>query len=221
MSIRMKGTVDGHDRDPDCSWTERFACGPLAAPLGGQSPTQSSWSRRTGQAPFSPTGCMLLGPASRQCSGGHRRCPQSRLRTGLSALGASGRVPCRRRAPRGSRRSLIPIRQSPDGPQLRGSLERPLPFASILFASRNDPFMSFRDAERQAAVWRSTLYDPGEAGHVNIASGFGPWDDARTLADGLRRRVSIAPAASLPMRSWWNQPQTHAARAYDVGLGTA
>ena len=102
-----------------------------------------------------------------------------------------------------------------------GASDAALPFASILVASRNDPFMSFRAAERQAAVWGSAFYDLGEAGHVNIASGFGPWDDARTLADGLRGRVSIAPAARLPGRSWWNQPQAHAARAYDSGLGTA
>lgn len=65
-----------------------------------------------------------------------------------------------------------------------------LPFASILAASRNDPFMTYAGAARQAARWGSALFDLGEAGHVNIASGHGPWVDAKILADGLRGRGS-------------------------------
>lgn len=74
-----------------------------------------------------------------------------------------------------------------------------LPFASILVASRNDPFMPYAGAARLAARWGSALVDLGEAGHVNIASGYGPWDDARTIADGLRGRIDRSPA---PRRHW-------------------
>lgn len=78
-----------------------------------------------------------------------------------------------------------------------------LPFASILVASRNDPFMSYGGAARRAAGWGSALVDLGHAGHVNIASGFGPWDDAMTIADGLRGRIDRAPAQA---RSWPKPP---------------
>ena len=51
----------------------------------------------------------------------------------------------------------------------------PLGVPSVLVASRNDPFMSFRRAEHWASVWHSELIDIGEAGHINAESGFGRW----------------------------------------------
>src|SRR5690606_8161688 len=41
----------------------------------------------------------------------------------------------------------------------------PLPFPSIVVASRNDHFGSFEQAEEIAAAWGSLLLDAGEAGH--------------------------------------------------------
>ncbi|MET0367432.1 MAG: alpha/beta hydrolase [Methylobacterium sp.] len=87
----------------------------------------------------------------------------------------------------------------------------PLPFASILVASRNDPFMGFEAAERQAATWGSALFDLGPAGHVNIASGYGFWPDAPTLADGLRGRP-VTPAQA-PRRRWTRDIRPDAAPA--------
>jgi predicted alpha/beta hydrolase family esterase len=46
---------------------------------------------------------------------------------------------------------------------------------SVLVASHNDPFMSFRRAEHWARVCGSELVDLGEAGHINVEAGFGPW----------------------------------------------
>jgi predicted alpha/beta hydrolase family esterase len=53
----------------------------------------------------------------------------------------------------------------------------PLPFPSLLVASRNDPFCSFERAEDFAYAWGSALVDAGLAGHVNAESGFGPWPE--------------------------------------------
>ncbi|UIJ70413.1 alpha/beta hydrolase [Aurantimonas sp. HBX-1] len=94
-----------------------------------------------------------------------------------------------------------------------------LPFTSLLVASRNDPFMSFEQAERQAANWGSTLYDLGEAGHINIASGFGPWPDAMTLADGLRGRATQSSTANARPRSWWGEVRPHLTGGHDNGTG--
>lgn len=87
-----------------------------------------------------------------------------------------------------------------------------LPFASILVASRNDPFMSYSAAGKQAEAWGSALYDLGEAGHVNIASGHGAFPEARILADGLRGRSSRIRQRP----SFRSAPP----QAYDTGLGT-
>ncbi|WP_152046729.1 alpha/beta hydrolase [Aureimonas psammosilenae] len=97
-----------------------------------------------------------------------------------------------------------------------------LPFASILVASRNDPFMHFEEAERQAALWGSALVDLGEVGHVNIASGHGAWPEGRILADGLRsRQAGSVPGvvATRPRRLWQGEPSIFSARAFDAGLG--
>lgn len=53
----------------------------------------------------------------------------------------------------------------------------PLPFPSILIASRNDPFCDYERAEELAGGWGSLLIDAGEAGHLNTASGHGPWPE--------------------------------------------
>ncbi|MGD9783718.1 MAG: RBBP9/YdeN family alpha/beta hydrolase [Hyphomicrobiaceae bacterium] len=53
----------------------------------------------------------------------------------------------------------------------------PLPFAATLVASRNDPFCSFERARILASTWGATLVDAGEVGHINVASGQGPWPE--------------------------------------------
>lgn len=53
----------------------------------------------------------------------------------------------------------------------------PLPFPSIVIASRNDPFCAYDVAEDIAAAWGSLFIDAGEAGHINSDSGFGPWPE--------------------------------------------
>jgi uncharacterized protein len=53
----------------------------------------------------------------------------------------------------------------------------PFPFPSLLVASRNDIFCSYDDAGDLALAWGSTLVDAGEVGHINTASGHGPWPE--------------------------------------------
>jgi predicted alpha/beta hydrolase family esterase len=53
----------------------------------------------------------------------------------------------------------------------------PLPFPSIVIASRNDPYGSFGAAEDIAAAWGSLFIDAGETGHINAESGHGPWPE--------------------------------------------
>jgi predicted alpha/beta hydrolase family esterase len=57
----------------------------------------------------------------------------------------------------------------------------PLPFASIVGASRNDPLAQFERVSGMAKDWGSRLVDLGEVGHLNPAAGFGEWPMAETL----------------------------------------
>jgi hypothetical protein len=61
----------------------------------------------------------------------------------------------------------------------------PLPFPSIVAASRNDPLGSFERVAGLARDWGSRLADLGEVGHLNPASGYGEWPAARAFIDEL------------------------------------
>lgn len=64
----------------------------------------------------------------------------------------------------------------------------PLPFPSIVVASRNDPFSSFEAMEDIAGAWGSLFIDAGEAGHINSEAGYGPWPEgSMTFAQFLSR----------------------------------
>ncbi|WP_043319421.1 alpha/beta hydrolase [Microbulbifer sp. HZ11] len=62
---------------------------------------------------------------------------------------------------------------------------QPLPFPSILAASTNDYLASFATAEKMAAAWGSKLVNLGDVGHLNPASGFGPWPMAEAFIEEL------------------------------------
>lgn len=60
-----------------------------------------------------------------------------------------------------------------------------LPFRSIVAASRNDPLARYQRAAGLAKDWGSSLADLGEVGHLNPASGFGPWPRAHAFIETL------------------------------------
>jgi uncharacterized protein len=53
----------------------------------------------------------------------------------------------------------------------------PLPFPSLVVASRTDPYCSYERAEDFAYAWGAAIVDAGEAGHINTEAGFGPWPE--------------------------------------------
>jgi predicted alpha/beta hydrolase family esterase len=71
-----------------------------------------------------------------------------------------------------------------------------LDIPTTVVASRNDPWMSFSRAAHLARAWGSTLVDLGHAGHINVASGFGPWAMGKDLRDDLLLRSERRHAAS-------------------------
>jgi predicted alpha/beta hydrolase family esterase len=54
---------------------------------------------------------------------------------------------------------------------------RRLIFPSLLLASASDPFCTLERARQFAAAWGAGFIDIGPAGHINAASGYGPWPD--------------------------------------------
>lgn len=79
------------------------------------------------------------------------------------------------------------------------SLSSALPLRALnvngcVVASRNDPWLSYAQAEALAASWGLVLLDAGDAGHINPESGYGPWPLALELAQRPARLPSVAPA---------------------------
>lgn len=63
---------------------------------------------------------------------------------------------------------------------------QPLPFASQIIASDNDPYCAAARADALARQWGSALTVLHAAGHINTDAGFGPWPEGLTaLADWL------------------------------------
>lgn len=54
-------------------------------------------------------------------------------------------------------------------------------------ASSSDPWMTLDAARRWAALWDTAFSNLGDAGHINIASGHGPWAQGRYWVDELLR----------------------------------
>ena len=58
---------------------------------------------------------------------------------------------------------------------------RPLPFRSIVAASRDDPLAAYGRTVELAEAWGSELVDLGAVGHLNPASGYGEWPSAEAF----------------------------------------
>lgn len=79
----------------------------------------------------------------------------------------------------------------------RPAPRQPLPFSSILVASRNDPYASFETSRSLAEHWESRLVDAGPAGHLNSDSGLGAWEHGIALLESLVTSTSDTRRAVL------------------------
>ena len=70
---------------------------------------------------------------------------------------------------------------------------KPLPFPSIVAASRNDPLADYDRVAVLARGWGSRLVDLGEVGHLNPASGYGEWPRAESLIAELSSMTAPQP----------------------------
>lgn len=75
--------------------------------------------------------------------------------------------------------------------------EMPLGVPATVVASQNDPLMTLARAKALARYWQAGFMDLGMAGHINLASGFGPWPAGLMLRDDLIGRAN-APQSEPP-----------------------
>ncbi|ODR97882.1 hypothetical protein AUC68_10090 [Methyloceanibacter methanicus] len=73
-----------------------------------------------------------------------------------------------------------------------------LPFPSIVVASTNDPYLRIERATKLARAWGAQLVHAGEGGHINAASGYGPWPRGLELAARLLRNAPHVARFRLP-----------------------
>jgi predicted alpha/beta hydrolase family esterase len=66
----------------------------------------------------------------------------------------------------------------------------PLPFPTIVVASRNDPYLTIRAARQLAHAWHADFADAGAIGHINAASAIADWPFGRLLLDRLLARIT-------------------------------
>lgn len=65
----------------------------------------------------------------------------------------------------------------------------PLPFPSMLVASNTDPLVDIETAADLAAAWGSDFHLAGDAGHINLDSGHGPWPEGMMMFTRLMQRL--------------------------------
>ena len=67
-----------------------------------------------------------------------------------------------------------------------------LPFPATVVTSRNDPWFDSGEATQLAHRWGASTWDAGHVGHVNVASGHGPWPLAEALLETLQSTATQA-----------------------------
>jgi predicted alpha/beta hydrolase family esterase len=65
----------------------------------------------------------------------------------------------------------------------------PLPFPSVLVASRSHPTATYEEIEDLSFAWGSRLLDAGEAGAIDSASGHGPWPEGLMSFAGFLKQL--------------------------------
>lgn len=68
--------------------------------------------------------------------------------------------------------------------------QAPLPFTTHVVASRSDPYCDYQRAQSLAKSWSATFQDAGDAGHINLESGHGPWPEGLMSFAYFMKRLS-------------------------------
>lgn len=85
------------------------------------------------------------------------------------------------------------VDEHPDAPEATADFRNlprdPLKFPSMLVVSSNDPYCTVERAAEFASCWGSDFHIAGDAGHINVASGHGPWPEGLLMFTRLMGRI--------------------------------
>lgn len=85
------------------------------------------------------------------------------------------------------------VDEHPDAPEatfaFRDLPRDPLKFPSMLVASATDPYCTIERAAEFASCWGSDFHIAGDAGHINVESGHGPWPEGLLMFTRLMSRI--------------------------------
>jgi len=170
--------LPGLDGSPAPHWQHWWAAtDPNALVVEQQdwaNPTHEAWEADLAGAILNHPGCILVGHSLGAVLAARilTRWPQLKVAAALLVAPAD---------PDASRRLA----------SFAGLPDRALGVPATLVASRNDPWMAFARSRRLADAWGADFVDLGFAGHINVASGFGPWPAALHLRDDLAARAGL------------------------------
>lgn len=74
-------------------------------------------------------------------------------------------------------------------PAFGAQFQDPLSCPAVLIASVNDPYAAYADSAALAETTGAELINAGESGHINVASGHGPWPDGLLQLGRLLKRI--------------------------------
>jgi predicted alpha/beta hydrolase family esterase len=60
-----------------------------------------------------------------------------------------------------------------------------------VIGSENDPYCEFERSKHFAKIWGATFISSGPSGHINTASGHGPWPEGRRLLEEFRAGLDV------------------------------
>ena len=158
-------------------WAGRLATGRLVEQDDWHAPTPSAWCGRVAEA---------VAAASR---------PVVLIAHSLGTLACVAAVPL---LPAGIVRGALLVAvpdveeaaDLPDAVRAFAPVPRdPLPFPSLVVASRTDPYCTYERADAFAHAWGAATVDAGESGHINAASGHGPWPEGLMRLAGFMRTL--------------------------------
>lgn len=173
----LGGSGPGHWQ---ARWRESSPTAQLVEQDDWNNPNLESWLARVADAVERAPSALLVGHSLACSLIAHLSIRRSDLLIGGALLVAPADVDDRTRTPR-STASFAPM-----------PLEK-LPFPSIVVGSSNDPYVSIGRAMLFAYAWGSRFVHLRDSGHINVASGHGPWPDGHRLARHLEKQASGKP----------------------------
>ncbi|MEF2550587.1 alpha/beta hydrolase [Aurantimonas sp. A2-1-M11] len=175
--------VPGYKGSPENHWQSRWERKLSTARRVRQAewskPVRDDWTSAIAEAVNESTRPLVLVAHSLGVAAAVQAVPQFRNRISGAFLVAPPDV---------GNESIRPRHLMTFGPYPRD----PLPFPSVVIASRNDTFSSLDSAEDIAAAWGSLFIDAGESGHINAESGHGPWPEGLLTFGKFMSRLTVA-----------------------------